>query len=293
VLVVVTHWHDDHIRGITRVVTACKGASVACSSALHHKDTLQFVFETDGSGGALGSGLDELRSILRLPEAQRRLIWAKANTPLYPRPPGNSPQVVALSPSEDAFSRSLQALIEDATKRPAAVRRRFRAPEGANGASIAVSVRIGDDAVLLGADVETSSNSETGWDAILTYAAPEERASLVKVPHHASDGAHSEEVWTRMLVENVVAVVTPWALGDDFLPKETDLDRLRQLTGKLYLTSVPSLKRADKDRAVNRLIQRLHGGNVEQLRGWGHVRARRGSTSTEWHVELDGDAVSV
>src|ERR1035438_150537 len=36
---------------------------------------------------------------------------------------------------------------------------------------------------------------------------------------------------------------------------------------------MPSLKRVEKDRAVNRLVQRLHGDRIRELRGWGS-RAR-------------------
>ena len=38
VLVLVTHWDDDHIQGIAAVVDECRTASVACSAALGRKD---------------------------------------------------------------------------------------------------------------------------------------------------------------------------------------------------------------------------------------------------------------
>ncbi|MEA2390213.1 MAG: hypothetical protein QOK31_322 [Solirubrobacteraceae bacterium] len=83
------------------------------------------------------------------------------------------------------------------------------------------------------------------------------------------------------------------ALGDKFLPRETDLERLAAVTRELYLAAMPSLKRVKKDPAVNKLVQRLHGEKIEELRGWGHVRARRTGAEDNWRVELGGDAVAV
>jgi hypothetical protein len=292
VLVVVTHWDDDHIRGIGTIAQTCSAAAVACSAALMRKDILQFVLETEHVGGALGSGLDELRTILRLPNATRRVIWAKANVPLHPRPPGDAPRVVALSPSDEAFERSLRSLIEQATGERL-IERRYKAPEGPNGASVATSIRAFTDSVLLGADLERSANPDSGWEAVVRYARPSTTAALVKVAHHASEGAHYDGMWDEMVAPHSAAVVTPWALGGDFLPRQADLDRVKSLTDRLFLTAMPALKRVDKDREVNRLIQRLHGGRVEELTGWGHVRARRRKDAAEWDVELAGDAVRV
>ena len=33
-MVVATHWHDDHIRGMARLVAACPSARFCCASAL-------------------------------------------------------------------------------------------------------------------------------------------------------------------------------------------------------------------------------------------------------------------
>lgn len=287
-LVLITHWDDDHIRGIARVVETCAAARVACSAALEREDILQFVVEQEGSGGALGSGVDELRTVLT--SAASRIVWAKANLPLHPRPPGDKPSVVALSPSEDAVARSIEALIKDATGLPVVTSRRFTAPEGPNGASVASCVRGADVTTLLGADLENSKNPETGWDAVLRYAKPESPASLVKVPHHASEGAHHDDVWGEMIADDPVAIVTPWNLGARFLPTQSDLERLAQLSTRVYLTAMPALGRMTKDPEVEKLLRKVHAGKVEELRGWGHVQARWRESETEWAVELRGDA---
>jgi hypothetical protein len=291
--VLVTHWDDDHIRGISDVVAAASEATVAISAALQKREVLAFVIENTGAGGA-GSGVSELRQILRISYDRRTpLLWAKANSMLHPLPPGGNPQIVALSPSDDAVGRSLETLIEDATGLERTVPRQFSAPEGPNGASVAASVQKDGIVILLGADLERSNNPEAGWEAVLKYAAPATPASAVKVPHHASEDADHDGIWQTLAEQQPVAIVTPWSRGTRFLPTEPDLGRLAALSDKVYLTAVPSLARVKEDAAVNKLVRRLHGERITELRGWGHVRARRRTGETEWRIHLDGDAVRV
>ncbi len=290
-LIAVTHWHDDHIGGIGSLARECSQALVTCSEALRRSEIFEFVINQEGAAGALGSGLDELRTILRL--ERNRVIWAKANLSLYPRPPGDAPAVIALSPSEDAVRRSIEALIEAATGQPITLARRYKAPEGPNGASVALSIRRDDIAVLLGADLETSSNSETGWDGVLKYSKPDVRASVVKVPHHGSQSAHHDGFWTDLAEDQVVAIVTPWVKGGRHLPTQQDLSRIRRLTKRAYLTAMPSFPRAKMDSQLQTMIRKLHADKLVELGGWGQVRARRRLTERDWRIELGGNAIAV
>jgi beta-lactamase superfamily II metal-dependent hydrolase len=294
-LIVVTHWDDDHIRGIAKIVEECEPARVACSAALGREDVVQFVVSQEAATGAAGSGLDELRTILRLCSRRKPgIIWAKANLPLHPSPPGESPKVVALSPSEDATERSVTALIEAATHSKRAFPRRYNAPEGPNGASVATSLRSYGVSIVLGADLELSNNPETGWEAVLSYSRPPSLASLVKVPHHGSKGAHHDGFWTDCVNDQVIAILTPWSRGARHLPTDTDLTRLRAVANDVYLTAMPALARVEVNHEVQRLLRRLHGDKaVSELRGWGQVRARRRNGADSWEVELEGDAVKV
>jgi hypothetical protein len=290
-LVVVTHWDDDHIAGIARTVGECEDATVACSLALRREEIVQFLLEQGRDTGTLGSGVDELRTILvRCRTTPGRLVWAKATLPLHPRAAGGASTMVALSPSDDAVSRSIESLIELATGETIAFRRRYRAPEGPNGASVAASVITGKTSLLLGADLENSNNPATGWDAVLAYARPTISASIVKVPHHGSEGAHHDDVWTELVDDDAVAIVTPWVLAGGYLPTEEDLARLRGVSGSLYLTAMPTMGRVRKDSAVEKLITKVAGVRLEELRGWGQVRLRRGPGDSSWRVALDGDA---
>lgn len=289
-LVVATHWDDDHTAGIAQVVKQCENAAVACSLALNRTDIVQFVIEQRQARGPLGSGLDELRTTLTECRGTGRLIWAKATLPLHPRASGGKPTVTALSPSDDAVSRSIESLIEQATGQQISFRRRYRAPEGPNGACVAATVCAAGTSMLLGADLENAKNPETGWDAVLAHARPDVSASVVKVPHHGSEGAHHDGVWEEIVDDDALAIVTPWVLAGGHLPTEADLERLRGVADHVYLTAMPTLGRVRKDSAVEKLITKVAGIRLEELRGWGHVRARRRPGETSWRVDLDGDA---
>jgi len=293
-LIVATHWDDDHIRGIGEIVEQCVKARVSCSAALRRQEIIAFVVEQEAAQGALGSGVDEFRKLLRqCSERGQAIIWAKANVPLHPLPPGDQPIVISLSPSEDAFERSIESLVEAATQAKVSVPRRYRAPEGPNGASIAASIRSKGITMLLGADLETSTNTETGWDGVLKYSLPSTKASIVKVPHHGSDDSHHDGIWSSLCEPDPIGVLTPWTRGKHYLPSQEDLNRLRSHCDQLYLTATPSLKRASKDHELERMIRRLHGDQITELRGWGHVRARRRAGETSWRVDLNGDAIAV
>jgi hypothetical protein len=292
-LILITHWDDDHIRGIAQMVEECTEATVACSMALQREDVIQFVIEQRHARGSLGSGLDELRTVLGSCRTTGRLVWAKANLPLHPRSAGGNHVVVALSPSDDAVSRSIESLIERATGDSIGFARRYRAPDGPNAASVAATVRADDTSLLLGADLVKANNPLTGWEAVLVHARPDRIATLVKVPHHGSEDAHHERVWDEFVADDAVAIVTPWQLGGGYLPQEADLVRLGQVAGAVYLTAVSTLARAHKDAAVERLVSRTTNVKLKEVRGWGHVRARRGVGQSSWSVHLAGDARKV
>lgn len=145
--------------------------------------------------------------------------------------------------------------------------------------------------VLLGADLENSENSLSGWEAVLRFARPELRASLVKVPHHGSDGAHYDDMWAEIVDRDAVAIVTPWSLAGNFLPLASDLARLQGVAGRVYLTAMPEIRRARKSAEVEKLLAKVgERGRVQAVKGWGQVRARLAPGDASWRIMLDGDA---
>ena len=289
-LVLVTHWDDDHIRGISKIVEVCSSSRVAVSGALRSKEAIAFILSQESASTASGSGVDELRKILETCRKTGRLTFAKTNLPLFPIPPGSDPNVTALSPSEDSCTRSIEWLIGAAFSADITVARRYKAPDTPNGASVASYVKALGSQVLLGADLEVSTNPLAGWKAVVDYAKPSDQSIAIKIPHHGSVTGHDDLIWTELMAPDSLAIVTPWNRGRGHLPGEEDLDRIRSVAKDVYITAMPRLRRVHKTAEVDRLINRLHGRDLHELRGWGHVRARRKYGEDGWRVEKFGDA---
>ena len=79
VLVVATHWHDDPIRGMERLVEACGRADFCCSDALCSEEFLSVVGALEDRSFS-GSGVRELHGVLtQLRRASLRPMFALAN----------------------------------------------------------------------------------------------------------------------------------------------------------------------------------------------------------------------
>jgi beta-lactamase superfamily II metal-dependent hydrolase len=292
-LIVVTHWDDDHIRGIAKVVERCGSAKVAISAALGKREVISIISEQSKLASATGSGVDELRKIYELRRNSNSLVLTKSNVLLYSVLSGRPPSVIALSPSDDACLRSIETLIEQSTSAKISVSRRFKAPENPNGASIATFIDCFGSQVLLGADLEISPNELAGWNAVVETANPNSKASLVKVPHHGSITGHDPIMWSELVVDDSLAIISPWVRGGRLLPEGSDLTRIKSLASRVYLTAKPTAHQIRRNPEIAGQIRRTHGRSLTVMRGWGQVRARKSEIEADWRVELIGSALLV
>ena len=285
VLIVATHWHDDHIRGMARMVKACVNAKFCCSSALCREEFLAAVRALEGRHfAAFGSGVREIHGTFsRLREAGAAPTWAVANRRIFST---GRCDVWALAPSDDAFADFLREL---GRLMPAAgqVEARIRSLSP-NGVAVVLWVALGDTVVLLGSDLE-----RRGWSTIVQDAArPAGRASVFKVPHHGSESAHEPEVWERMLEPEPFAMITPWKRGGRIVPSSRDKQRILARTGNAYVSA-----RADSTAPVRRrpaMVERMvrqSGVRLQRVPTPDGVRLRRRiGSGALWEVERFGSA---
>lgn len=250
-LVVVTHWHDDHIRGSAQIVRSAKAARFVCSAAL--RCTEFFTLVCAGRKASLVeqmSGIAEFSDILVALDRrsdERNLAgpdeWAQEGTRLYYHPMKECPVTVwALSPSAQTITDAKIAL---ARLLPSIGPCPGRLPNpGPNDISTAVLVHTGTTNFLLGSDLEVGNSSSRGWRRILNSGLPElsPPSSVYKIPHHGSENADLAEVWSGLLIADPFAAATPYARGVKPLPSESDVLRLKGRTGKLYITAWPPTK---------------------------------------------------
>jgi glyoxylase-like metal-dependent hydrolase (beta-lactamase superfamily II) len=65
-LVIVTHWHDDHIRGIAQTLRECSSALPVVSSALFADEFLQLFSLYSPSSTVARSGIDEFHEFFKI-----------------------------------------------------------------------------------------------------------------------------------------------------------------------------------------------------------------------------------
>lgn len=286
-LIVATHWHDDHIRGIAKLVQVCNRAVFCCASALLCKEFLNVVGALEGrSPSGRGSGLKEIHKVFsRLSQVATNLTLAIANRPILDK---GGCEIRALSPDDANFINFLRTI---GRLLPGSGKSRIRIPTlSPNDVAVALWVKVEDIAVLLGSDLE-----KRGWTAVLeNVSSPGGKASVLKVPHHGSEDAHEPRVWKQMPELDPFAVLTPWRRGNRTLPAQRDVKRILSHTPNAYSTArISSSTRAPVNRAG--MVRRTIRESGIQLRrivmspGFVRLRCPLGS-GARWKIEMSGSA---
>lgn len=287
ILIVVTHWHDDHIRGISEIARQCQRASIAFAENLKSDELLilaQLANETVPV--AVGDGIGEFRKLLGL-LAQRKKAGHDNGTPKFCGPDRvlhreGSTEVWSLSPSDEARLRLMAQLVE--ARAAVQARRRIASPKP-NQSAVALLVKTEVTTILLGADLEERNNELCGWTAILNSTGrPRDTAEIFKIPHHGSETAHHDRVWTEM-VRRPISLVTPFVNGNVALPTEPDVRRIVPASSKTFVSSATKLKVPKfSDPALRRAISEASVSLTASQPPCGHVRARKKAAS-DWVVE--------
>jgi len=293
-LIITTHWHDDHIRGLSQCLNACAEAKLCCPMAFGKKEFIHMVqvYETDNLIRA-GSGVNEIAEVFKI-VASRSSSSVKAcdNKVLFRIPGSESGHheeciVWALSPSDKQIDYFLKSIADLMPSLPQTKRR--ATPIVPNHASVVTLIEFGEQSMLLGADQEETTDPDTGWSVIVASRnRPNKKACIFKVPHHGSSTAYNKDVWSEMLVNQPFAILTPFNRGKKQLPAADDVNRIVSLTPNGYSTSRFSQVHTHikRDRAVQRMVHEVVG-KINTLPSTGHVRLRNGGASRpeQWQVE--------
>lgn len=299
--IVASHWHDDHVRGLARLVDICRCSGFACSNALLQNEFLAFIESmSTGTAATDGAKVKEFRQIfvtLAADKTRPSIRFATGSRELiaWHKPHGVSVRLRSLSPSDHEFTIFLQRLQTEIPIHGQPKRAAGRSTP--NLTSVVLHLDLGDGSVLFGADMEIHHNPRRGWTAVLEEAGicNTSASSLYKVAHHGSSTGHHEQVWSTMLSTDPICVVTPFnklPLGKK-LPTAEDIKRIRS-TGRLFLTSglEGTGQSKGRDAAVVRSLKE-NGIVLRDLRSaMGLVRMRRAIASgSTWQAETFAPAV--
>lgn len=88
--------------------------------------------------------------------------------------------------------------------------------------SSAMHLSIGRSSVLLGADLEFSSSTDIGWDAVLLQDRVQlGKSDVYKVAHHGSETADRPMLWDRMLNLRPICAICPANNGGNQTSRES------------------------------------------------------------------------
>jgi hypothetical protein len=294
-LVLATHWHDDHVRGLAEVVMASKRAVFAITGAVQAQDFQMLLAPWLANQTAInGKGLGEVAKLIAISkERQRAPIPAAENKILWERQSGSPVQVRALSPSDPAVTACIARLGEFA---PGAFSRRMPKIEE-NHASVVVSIRVGSRRMLLGGDLECRHDRKFGWLAIVDAHKESElpKHHFFKIPHHGSPNGHHEEIWSELLYPHPYSSLTPVKTGKTKLPTTGDRNRILSYTDHAYLTALPKAGKfrypSDKvvEKTMREVARRL--GTISYSQGHVCMRGRLDENPSVWSVTQYGSAM--
>ncbi len=290
-LIVATHWHDDHIRGLAEVVRLSPNAGFACTAALGKEDFITLAELTRTDLMMESSGIDEFRTILEELSARPQTpMWTLGGKMLYERTASIGANILALTPSDRAFQDSVSEIARLLPSESEPKRRVW--PSGPNHGSVVLMVTVGRAVVLLGADLEEASGGH--WSALLASPTkPSVKANVFKIPHHGSPGADHPGVWSDLVEADAIAAVAPFDLGHVTLPGAADRTRICGYGRRTFITAAPVRPRSRRrESAVERTIKDVVGELTLANRPLGQVRVRRSlaNVGAPWSIQTFGQA---
>lgn len=295
--IITTHWHDDHINGLSKLFKKAVSAKLVCTNCANNKlfNEILSTWE-DNKNLTGGSGIDEMNTLFNILNDRKKGNYPTPKIAIESRPLYRNSEIdceiTALSPSDTAFATSIAKGYNNLN-----LTDRIRIPSfGENDASIVLSIRIGEHFILLGADLEKSKEREIGWRQIIESKILESNEYQVfKTPHHGSANGHVPELWKDNFTHNIISIVTPFRRCH--LPRPETAQEIVNLSHKSFITA-PSAdgKYKHPDPATNKEIQANSISTKKLNTQIGFIRLRKKidcSISEDWEIYRNAPAMEL
>ena len=265
VAVVLTHPHEDHYLGLVEILAEYKGRiDYICRYAAEGiREFKEYLASHDIAGIVNARKFSELFQAFK--EAANNGAWRRDLGELTPiiDDQVNGVSVTALTPSSDSV-RQYTELLYNAIGKVGQYVHKF--PDHShNLIASAIWISVGSVRIILGSDVKNGISKTTGWRGVLSNPdKPNLSVQTVKVSHHGSPTAFHKEVWKEHTTNGLpLSILTPYTKGSNFLPKDSDLARLKTVSEKVGVTA--KMKHVKPKKFYSREILR-HTENV--MKNW-------------------------
>lgn len=289
-VLVASHWHDDHVRGLSTLLRGCANAELQVASIFSDQEAQAFLATYGGSAAPLlARGTTELFEAIgqrkTVPFIKQRSIITELSLPSL----GGRVLVTAFSPTHEACASTLARMAAYIPGSRAELPIVHAPDLSPNEEAVAIHIDWDGEAALLGSDLEATG--PYGWKAVTSdrWCAGRTRATLYKAAHHGSKSGDHDKVWSTLLKPHPVTGVTPFNLGRHRLPTDADKKRMVARSSSAHITSL-STRRPDLSHEHVKRLSQICTNLAQANAGFGAVRFRKRSGQQDWQVEHFGSA---
>lgn len=248
-LIVCTHWHNDHIQGISNLLELAINADFYIPWIDDMEKFILFIqFDLKINYDVNDRSTKEFEKCLGVISKRNKPLKRAAIDNIIYNDKINSIQIFSLSPSQEVikeFHLEISEMIESITTSSVTIP--HRKP---NEKCIVLFILIENFKILLGADMEISTSVNRGWNDIFNNSKSfeKEKVILFKIPHHGSSNGYSKELCDVILNEKSILKLTPYFRGRKFLPEALILEKYKEYSNEVFITSNLGLKNTPKKR---------------------------------------------
>jgi len=289
-MVVATHWHIDHINGLAKILdTASPSVKFVTYPIIKEEKFIQYIEAGNKVDIKNMSTTQEFSEIFEMIVKKRvKLDFSSHNKILFNVDKNNishnnNVYFYALSPQDIELANYLLHL-----NIPGKKTMTYSFPDD-NDISVVIWLDIGGNIILLGGDLEDKTTDDSGWKAVIKEHSLTGKADLFKVPHHGSVSSHNADIWSKLLQDKPVSILS--VFNRSGLPQISDKNRIKALSSQTLIAGAASKKMKDLDKYIKNFDIKLKilPSTV------GIIRARKNLyiENANWNIENFGEVEKI
>jgi len=295
--ILLTHWHQDHCKGIAETAELCPNAELWISDCFCSASFIYFLeLYNDIIPQTKFDSLNHVRRYLDLPRTSKRASQDK----LIHRNESNNPlEIYALTPSDETkklMELHIKKMINKLeSKKISLNEKKVLKLKDENLKSVALVMKLGSVDIILAGDLEIDEKDRAGigLSSILdSKVITKENTIIFKIPHHGSKTGYDENIWNQLLSENPILMLTPYKGGKNVLPTKEMIDTLCDNYSQIYITSNPHISFSNTlkhSRSVKKKLKKLGVDKINKIQGEiGHIKIRFDINDVSPNISLFG-----